>query len=87
MMGYFITAGDALSQLGNAVFFNSGNANESISGRSFRQQHKPFWGFMQKVVNTLFYPFEKDHCEQAYWNDVTRAQENCLKVHEKGYEA
>ncbi len=65
--------GDALSQLINVVLFLSENPNESISGRSYRQQEDWFWGGMMFVLNILFRPFEVGHCEKAHRADLRRA--------------
>lgn len=57
---------DALSQLGNAAFLN-GNANESISGRSYRKG----WA-SEKWIDLLL---GKHHCRDAYLSDVERARQ------------
>lgn len=58
---------DAISQLANVVLLN-GDANESISGRSFRQSWKS-----EKVINFIIF-WEKDHCKLAYYADLSRAK-------------
>ena len=74
MKDYFNTIGDGLSQLLNAVLFNSGNANESLSGRCFRQRDHWFFGRLEVVINALFNWFgQEDHCERAYATDLNRA--------------
>lgn len=65
-----IVIGDALSQLGNTIFFG-GEANESISGRSFREP----WPLARKVIDFIFRPFQKDHCKEAFLKDLHRARE------------
>jgi|TARA_R100000482_G_scaffold123859_2_gene74859 hypothetical protein len=70
---YLVRCGDALSQLINVVFFLSQNPNESLSGRSYRQQEDWFWGGMMFVLNLLFRLLETDHCEKAYKADIQRA--------------
>jgi|TARA_R110002020_G_scaffold468904_2_gene693519 hypothetical protein len=70
---YLVRCGDALSQLINVVFFLSQNPNESISGRSYRQQEDWFWGGMMFGLNLLFRPFERSHCEKAHRADLRRA--------------
>lgn len=74
---YLMTVGDAVSQLGNALFFNSGNANESISGRSYAMKDQSkFWNCMYHFVNFILYPLAPgiDHCESAFHNDLVRAR-------------
>ena len=65
---------DAFSQLLNVTFLpchDQTNANESISGRCYRQG----WTRAEKWINWLFSPWEKDHCREAYNLDVRRAKE------------
>lgn len=71
---YLLTVGDALSQVANVVLFLGGNANESVSGRSWRLRNKYlFWGIMRKVIDWCASPFEVDHCEASHKADVARA--------------
>lgn len=65
---YFVRVGDAVSQLLNVVLFN-GDANESISGRSYREKRK----LANKFINMLLSPIEKNHCRLAYITDAVRA--------------
>ena len=59
---YFIRIGDALSQLANVVFLN-GMANESISGRSYREG----W----KIAKVIDFVLGKEHCKKSYENDLS----------------
>jgi hypothetical protein len=73
MFNRIIAIGDALSQLCNVAFLprlNETDPNESISGRSYRQG----WTTAQKVIDALFYVFEKEHCKKSYEADVERAK-------------
>ena len=71
---YLLTVGDSLSQVANVVLFLGDNANESVSGRSWRLRNKHlFWGIMHKVIDWLASPFEADHCEASHKADVARA--------------
>lgn len=65
-----LVVGDALSQMANAIFLG-GEANESISGRSFREP----WPRAKKIIDILFSPFQKDHCKEAFLKDLHRARE------------
>ena len=70
----YIKIGDALSQLFNVLLLprqNYTNANESISGRC----HRCGWKLAEKVINALFYVFEKDHCRKVYIADIRRAKQ------------
>ncbi len=72
--GYFHTLGDALSQLLNALLFHSGNANESLSGRCWRQRDHWFFGRLRVVVDALSRLVgETEHCEKSHAADVARA--------------
>jgi hypothetical protein len=70
---YCIRVGDSISQLLNVVFFLSQNPNESISGRSYREKHKPFWGKMMLVLDVVFWVFEREHCKKSHEADLTRS--------------
>ena len=71
---YLIRVGDAFSQLVNTVILN-GEPNESISGRCWRLRHKPVWKQARIVIDFIFSPFEKDHCQASYLADFDRAAE------------
>lgn len=68
MTARWIRALDAVSQLGNVLFFN-GDPNYSISGESYRRGRRRWQAF----IDGLFSPFEPDHCRKAYENDVAKA--------------
>ena len=70
----YIKVGDAISQLFNVLLLprhKYTNANESISGRC----HRCGWKRAEKVINALFYVFEKDHCRNAYTADINSAKQ------------
>lgn len=69
-MNWLIRVGDALSQLCNVVFLN-GEANESISGRCYREG----WKRAERFIDAVFSPFESRHCKNAFENDLQRAKE------------
>ena len=63
--------GTALSQLLNAILF--GFADESLSSRSYRSQHKRRWRVMRALIDAAFWPIEgAGHCERAYWREMER---------------
>ncbi len=68
MFNRLIRAGDAVSQLLNVTLLN-GQANESISGRCYRQG----WKIPMNIIDIIMSPFEKDHCKLAFDNDLKRA--------------
>jgi hypothetical protein len=78
---YCIRVGDGISQLINLVFFLGQNPNESLSGRSYRERRKPFWGKMRIALDAVFLVFEQEHCKAAYDADIRRA-ENLLSARE-----
>ena len=63
----FVRTFDAISQLVNVVVLN-GDANESISGRSFREGWK-----IQKFINIIVF-WEEEHCKLCYYADLARAK-------------
>lgn len=62
MFDWLIRVLSALSQLANAVFLN-GHPNESISGRSYRENWK-----IRHVIDTLLW-FDEDHCMNSHLNE------------------
>lgn len=74
MIRRLIKAGDALSQFCNVAFLpnhHQTNANESISGRAYRQK----WTWVRASIDLIFSPFERNHCRKAYEADLKRAYE------------
>jgi hypothetical protein len=63
----FVRGIDAISQLLNVFLFN-GNANDSVSGRAFKESWK-----LEKVINFIFF-WEPEHCKLAYYTDLARAK-------------
>ena len=64
--------GDALSQLVNVAFLfdhRDTDANESISGRSYRKG----WVSAEKFINGLIF-WDNDHCRRAFERDLERAR-------------
>lgn len=60
----------ALDQTLNALA--GGTADETISSRCFRLNHKKTYRIAEIFINSLFMSFEGwDHCEKAYINEVT----------------
>ena len=67
-----IKIGDALSQLINVALLpghRQTTANESISGRA----HRVGWRRIERVIDAVFSPFERDHCRKAHEADVARS--------------
>ena len=50
------------------------NANESLSGSSWRTRNTPRGAFLYKWINRLFF-WEKDHCHAAALAEVLDSQE------------
>lgn len=63
MKKWLLKIGDAISQLLNVLVLN-GSPNESLSGRAWRVKSKWY-----KIINLLLW-FDKDHCKEAYVNDL-----------------
>ena len=62
----------AIDQLFNALF--GGWADETLSSRTWRQQHrKTHWRILRMVIDALFF-WEADHCRCAYESELDRSQ-------------
>jgi hypothetical protein len=64
---YLVRSIDSISQLLNVLIFN-GNANDSISGRAYKESWKS-----EKFINFVFF-WEPEHCKLAYYTDLARAK-------------
>ena len=64
----------AVDQLLNALF--RGYADETLSARCHRRNHKTKWAFFEKVVNVIFFWQRIDgkmaHCEIAMASEMKR---------------
>jgi hypothetical protein len=71
---YFCVLGDSVSQLLNAFLFNSGNANESVSARCWRQRDHWFFGRLRVIVDKVFSWFGgENHCRNSYRAEIALA--------------
>lgn len=77
---YFSKIGSLISQSANTIFL-FGHNDESISARTYRNalQGRQPWVTLEKVINFLFAPIEKNHCKRAYETDIARAKELLYK--------
>lgn len=78
---YLVRVGDLASQALNTVFL-LGTPDESTSGRSYRQgtlEGNQRWRKMQRVIDWLFSPWEKEHCRKAYEGDIQRWEQRMAK--------
>lgn len=76
LLNRLIHIGDWLSAGLNAIFLGGCN-QESTSGRSYREvvfEGNSKWRTSLKVIDWFFSPFEKDHCKNAYYKDLARAE-------------
>jgi hypothetical protein len=72
---YLIRIGDSISQLLNVTLLFGQNANESISGRSYRLGRTRWpWATLKTVINIIFF-WQEDHCREAYFADLRRARQ------------
>ena len=73
-MNYLLRVLIAIDQLINVVICD-GAPDETMSSAVYRMERDGhFWGFMRPVIDTLFSPFEKDHCRSAYESERQRSQ-------------
>ena len=68
MKRYLINLLGATSQFLNALIF-AGDSNYSISADAHRLKRRR----LEKFINILFSPFEKNHCFQSYLSDIEKA--------------
>jgi hypothetical protein len=71
MANYFLQVAIGVDQLVNTLL--GGWADETLSSRCYRQQHKLRWRVAQAVVNFIFF-WQYEHCRQAYLSEINRAQ-------------
>ena len=67
-----VKIGDAMSQRLNVTFLprhRETNANESISGRA----HRMGWRRVERVIDLVFSPIEREHCKKSHESDIDRA--------------
>ena len=63
----------AMDQLFNALAF--GWADETFSARCWRMREKPFWRFMRRIMDVIFFWDTKEgmkHCQWAFENEQKR---------------
>ena len=74
MKQYFFNLGNAISQLINVGLFMGGNANESISGRCWRQRSHWFFGRLRTTIDYVALLMgDEDHCWNSYCNEISNA--------------
>ena len=61
----------ALDQTVNTIA--GGWADETLSARAHRQQHKRHWAVSRRVINTIFF-WQTDHCAESYESERVRFQ-------------
>lgn len=66
---YFKQLWIAFDQFVNALL--AGWADETLSCRSWRQQHKPRYAIAVKVINGIFF-WQNNHCRGAYHQERQR---------------
>ena len=64
----------AIDQLCNTLFCG-GYCDETMSSNAYRMniQGKP-WGFLRYVIDFIFSPIMKDHCQKAFESERLRLQ-------------
>jgi hypothetical protein len=76
-MSYIARVFSATSQWFNVLLLN-GHPNESISGRSYRQN----WTMAVKVINALHF-WQNHHCRGAYAKDLEWAKQYITQDEER----
>ena len=70
-MAYLTQLAIAVDQVGNALL--GGWADESISSRAHRQQHKRRWAIARALIDAVFF-WDRDHCAGAFKAENERRQ-------------
>lgn len=65
---------NAITQLIGAVSGRTLNANESLSGSSWRTRETPTGAFLYKWLNRIFF-WQKDHCKEAALRELVDAKQ------------
>jgi hypothetical protein len=63
---------DAGSQFLSTLF--GGMPGQTLASRAGRNKHLPFWNALRKLLNLLFSPRTKLHCERAIQRDLERSK-------------
>ena len=70
--GHAGSATVAITDSGRTVYAEGfGMADETISARAWRLQHRSAWGVARAIIDTVFF-WEKDHCENSYRVELAR---------------
>lgn len=72
MLNYILQILIAIDQLVNT--FLAGDADETLSSRAYRawRAKKPFGLVFKPLIDGLFYPIQRRHCEQAYEAEIAK---------------
>lgn len=72
MLNYILQILIAIDQLVNT--FLAGDADETLSSRAYRawRARKPFGLVFKPIIDGLFYPIQRRHCEQAYEAELAK---------------
>lgn len=72
MINYLLQILIAVDQLVNT--FLAGDADETLSSRAYRawRAKKPFGVVFKPLIDVLFYPVQRNHCEQAYEAELAK---------------
>lgn len=66
---YLLNVAIAVDQLTNAII--GGHPDETLSSRCYRNSQKYWYAKVGRVIlDLLFRPFGKNHCEQAYKSEL-----------------
>lgn len=74
MIRYILNILIAFDQLVNTIF--GGYPDETISAAAYRGELQGRWAgkIMRPVIDTLFYPIERDHCFSAWLSEYNHSQ-------------
>ncbi len=68
---YIRNVSDAVSRLLNVMI--GGNGADTLSSQAFRTPG-PFWEMLRKILDLLFSPRTKNHCQKMHWRCLERSK-------------
>ena len=71
-MGRYVReVSDAVSRLLNVIV--GGNGADTLSSQAFRTPG-PFWEMLRKILDMLFSPRTRNHCQKMHWRCLERSK-------------
>lgn len=71
MKQFLIAVDQTLNTLVWAEGEGFGMADETVSARAWRLQHRSSWGVVRTIIDAVFF-LQKNHCENSYRIELAR---------------